>query len=126
MKTTAAACVRAMPIEEGLVSGPGVQPASLYCTSAPSLVHFLRGRKKRCAICSRMREIPRKSWEFGYAWIFSVYLIVVFRYISAYVQRMPTDKLARHVCVTVYERQPRATIACIRVRAALDRPRRAC
>ena len=27
-------------------------------------------------LCSRMREIP---WEFGYAWIFSVYLMVVFR-----------------------------------------------
>ena len=36
-------------------------------------------------ICLRMREIP---WELDYAWIFSVYLLVVFRYIPAYVQRM--------------------------------------
>ena len=56
-------------------------------TSFPG--HFLRGRKKGPGIiCSRMREIPRKSWELGYAWIFSVYLLVVFRYIPAYVQRM--------------------------------------
>ena len=39
------------------------------------LVIFLRGRKKGPGIiCSRMREIPRKSWELGYAWIFSVYV----------------------------------------------------
>ena len=54
--------------------------------------HFLRGRKKRPGIiCSRMHEIPRKSWELGYACIFSVYLIVVFRYIPGYVQRMMAE-----------------------------------
>ena len=49
------------------------------------LGHFFAGEEKvPCIICSHMREIPRKSWELGYAWIFSVYLLVVFRYLPAY------------------------------------------
>ena len=59
----------------------------IYVASFPG--HFLRGRKKGPGIiCSRMREIPR---ELGYAWIVSVYLLVVFRYIPAYVQRMMAE-----------------------------------
>ena len=38
-----------------------------------------------------MGQRLRKSWELGYAWIFSVYLLVVFRYIPAYVQRTLTE-----------------------------------
>ena len=67
---------------------------------APGIYHFLRGRKKGPGIiCSRMREIPRKV----YAWIFSVYLLVVFRYIPAYVQRMMAESDVCGCCCLVSE-----------------------
>ena len=68
-------------------------PESIYAESAqPRIAFRVWGYPFFCGggekICSRMREIPR---ELGYAWIFSVYLLVVFRYIPAYVQRMMAE-----------------------------------
>ena len=50
---------------------------------------FCEGGKKRSGIiCSRLCELP---WELEYAWIFSMYFIVLFRYLPAYVQRMMAE-----------------------------------
>ena len=60
--------------------------SSIQCASAALLGHFCGGGKKGLVnLFAHARD------SLGYAWIFSVYLLVVFRYIPAYVQRMMAE-----------------------------------
>ena len=79
---------------DGLINIATSQRDSFF----PSLIPrpFFAGEEKRAWY--NLFAHARDSQELGYAWIFSVYLLVVFRYIPAYVQRMMAESDVCECC----------------------------